>query len=182
MTSFRFISALFLVAVSSSEAFTTTTSRPLSVTALAATNNEIADDSRRSMFKKAGAFAAAVAFTPVVAANALDMDAFANAQVRKKHREIDRGRKKEGNSMFEYLLIHYLSKRNIVLTIMCLFRMCPICDHQIEADVKNCDPKRDPKCMPKMNADEALCKYGQSGRVKSEACKRVKAAGGDISQ
>ena len=84
MASFRFISALFLIAVSSSEAFTTTTtSRPLAVTELAAAaKNDIADDSRRSMFKKAGAFAAAVAFTPVVAANALDMDAFANAQVR----------------------------------------------------------------------------------------------------
>ncbi|VEU38517.1 unnamed protein product [Pseudo-nitzschia multistriata] len=53
---------------------------------------------------------------------------------------------------------------------------------QIEADIKNCDPKRDPKCIPKLNADEALCKYGQSGSARGEACKRVKAAGGDISQ
>lgn len=86
------------------------------------------------MFKQTGAFAAAaaLAFAPVVAANALDMDAFANSQ--------------------------------------------------IEADIKNCDPKRDPKCIPKLNADEALCKYGQSGNARGEACKRVKAAGGDVSQ
>ena len=80
----RLLSALFLVAMSSSEAFTTTTTtmpRPLSATALAASKN-VVDDSRRSMFKNAGALAAMVAFTPVVAANALDMDAFANAQVR----------------------------------------------------------------------------------------------------
>lgn len=69
---------------SSAEAFTSplTMSRPAS--ALAASNNAVDDSSRRNMFKNAGAFAAAVAFTPVVAANALDMDAFANAQVRQQ--------------------------------------------------------------------------------------------------
>jgi hypothetical protein len=55
-------------------------------------------------------------------------------------------------------------------------------ENQIEADIKNCDPKRDPKCIPKLNAEEALCKYGQAGKAKSEACRKVKAAGGDISQ
>jgi hypothetical protein len=52
--------------------------------------------------------------------------------------------------------------------------------YQIEADTKNCDPKRDPKCIPKLTADEALCKYGQSGTARGEACKRVKAGGGKI--
>ena len=128
----KFLSTLFLLAIASSDAFSTSPiSRP--ATSLAATNDDNSvDQSRRGIFQNAGVFAAMVAFTPVVAANALDMDAFANAQ--------------------------------------------------IEADVKNCDPKRDPKCIPKLSPDEALCKYGQSGRVKSEACKRVKAAGGDITQ
>ena len=51
---------------------------------------------------------------------------------------------------------------------------------QIESDTKNCDPKKDPKCIPKLSADEALCKYGQSGNARGEACRRVKAAGGDL--
>ena len=52
---------------------------------------------------------------------------------------------------------------------------------ELEADVANCDPKRDPKCKPKLSPDEALCQYGQ-GAKKSEACKRAKAAGGDTTQ
>jgi len=52
---------------------------------------------------------------------------------------------------------------------------------ELEADEKNCDPKRDPKCKPKLSADEALCQYGQ-GAKKSEACRRVKAGGGDATQ
>ena len=51
---------------------------------------------------------------------------------------------------------------------------------EIEADTKNCDPKRDPKCIPKLSEDEALCKYGQSGNARGEACKRFKAAGGAL--
>jgi len=51
---------------------------------------------------------------------------------------------------------------------------------QLESDTKNCDPKRDPKCIPKLSADEALCKYGQSGNARGEACKRVKQAGGTL--
>lgn len=51
---------------------------------------------------------------------------------------------------------------------------------QIQEDSKNCDPKRDPKCIPKISADEALCKYGQSGDARGEACKRVKQAGGAV--
>ena len=51
---------------------------------------------------------------------------------------------------------------------------------ELEADTKNCDPKRDPKCAPQLSADEALCKYGQSGEARGEACKRVKAGGGEL--
>jgi len=53
---------------------------------------------------------------------------------------------------------------------------------QLEADTKNCDPKRDPKCKPELTKDEALCKYGQSGEARGEACKRVKAAGGTLAK
>merc|ERR1711997_859016 len=51
---------------------------------------------------------------------------------------------------------------------------------ELDADTKNCDPKKDPKCIPKLSGDEALCKYGQSGNARGEACKRVKASGGDL--
>ena len=51
---------------------------------------------------------------------------------------------------------------------------------QIAADQKNCDPKKDPKCIPVLTADEALCKYGQSGNARGEACQRVKAKGGAL--
>ena len=51
---------------------------------------------------------------------------------------------------------------------------------QIEADKKNCNPKFDPKCAPTMTKDEALCKYGQSGDARGDACKRVKQAGGAL--
>jgi len=51
---------------------------------------------------------------------------------------------------------------------------------QIEADVKKCDPKTDRKCIPKLDADEALCNYGQSGEARGEACKRVKAKRGKL--
>jgi hypothetical protein len=51
---------------------------------------------------------------------------------------------------------------------------------ELANDLKNCDPKRDPKCIPKLNADEALCKYGQSGNARSEACKKVKKQGGEL--
>ena len=51
---------------------------------------------------------------------------------------------------------------------------------ELESDTKNCDPKKDPKCKPKLTQDEALCKYGQSGEARGEACKRVKQAGGSL--
>mmetsp|Transcript_21528 Transcript_21528/g.31846 ORF Transcript_21528/g.31846 Transcript_21528/m.31846 type:complete len:161 (-) Transcript_21528:2718-3200(-) len=49
---------------------------------------------------------------------------------------------------------------------------------ELESDQKNCDPKRDPKCIPKLTPDQALCKYGQSGDKRAEACANVKKAGG----
>ena len=36
------------------------------------------------------------------------------------------------------------------------------------------------KCIPKLSADEALCKYGQSGNARGEACKRIKSKGGEL--
>ena len=51
---------------------------------------------------------------------------------------------------------------------------------ELENDTKFCDPKRDPKCAPKMTSDEALCKYGQTGNARGEACKRFKATGGKM--
>uniref|UniRef100_A0A7S2E299 Uncharacterized protein n=1 Tax=Helicotheca tamesis TaxID=374047 RepID=A0A7S2E299_9STRA len=52
---------------------------------------------------------------------------------------------------------------------------------QLAADTENCDPKRDSKCIEKLTDDEALCKYGQGGgKARTEACKRVRAAGGKL--
>ena len=51
---------------------------------------------------------------------------------------------------------------------------------QLDADTKNCNPKVDSKCIPKLSSDEAMCKYGQSGDARGEACRRVKEAGGNL--
>lgn len=51
---------------------------------------------------------------------------------------------------------------------------------QIDADKKNCNPKIDPKCAPKMTEAEALCKYGQSGNARADACKKFKQEGGTL--
>ena len=51
---------------------------------------------------------------------------------------------------------------------------------ELSNDSKNCDPKRDPKCVPKLSDDEALCKYGQSGKARGEACTKVKAGGKEL--
>jgi hypothetical protein len=48
----------------------------------------------------------------------------------------------------------------------------------ITNDTAKCDPKRDPKCIPKLTSDEALCQYGGGGNARGEACKRVRAEGG----
>ena len=59
--------------------------------------------------------------------------------------------------------------------------MDALINRELDSDTKNCDPKKDPKCMPKLSADEALCQYGQVGAAKKmEACQRVKAAGGKL--
>lgn len=47
---------------------------------------------------------------------------------------------------------------------------------QLDNDTKNCDPKKDSKCVPKLTEDEALCKYGQSGQARGEACVRARTA------
>jgi hypothetical protein len=51
---------------------------------------------------------------------------------------------------------------------------------ELEKDQKSCNPKTDPKCAPKMTSDEALCKYGQSGNARAEACKKFKQTGGEL--
>jgi len=53
-------------------------------------------------------------------------------------------------------------------------------NNELANDTKNCDPKRDPKCVPELTKDEAMCKYGQNGTLKGEACKRVKASGKEV--
>ena len=53
---------------------------------------------------------------------------------------------------------------------------------ELDKDQKNCNPKVDPKCAPQLSADEAMCKYGQSGEARGEACKRFKAAGGSLNK
>jgi hypothetical protein len=50
---------------------------------------------------------------------------------------------------------------------------------ELKKDTSECNPKIDPKCIPKLTADEALCKYGVAGSdARLAACKRVRAAGG----
>lgn len=50
---------------------------------------------------------------------------------------------------------------------------------ELDSDTKNCDPKKDPKCVTQLSADEATCKYAQ-GAAKSAACKRLKEAGKEV--
>ena len=51
---------------------------------------------------------------------------------------------------------------------------------ELDKDQKNCNPKLDPKCSPPMTPDEAMCKYGQSGEKRGEACQRFKSQGGAL--
>ena len=51
---------------------------------------------------------------------------------------------------------------------------------EIANDTQKCDPKKDPKCIPKLSEDEALCQYGSSGEARGEACLRVRKAGGKL--
>ena len=51
----------------------------------------------------------------------------------------------------------------------------------IEKDTAQCDSRLDPKCVPKLTPDEALCKYGVSGaEARTAACRRVRDAGGEL--
>jgi len=119
---------------------------------------------------------AAAAFVVGVGnAHALDMDSFMNSQVRSQRsrdlpvaRRALRRRRSVASGPFPLTLIP------TILPFVSFF-LLPL---QLEADTKNCDPKKDPKCAPQMTEDEALCKYGQSGDARAEACKRFKAGGG----
>ncbi|KAL3807448.1 hypothetical protein ACHAXA_003977 [Cyclostephanos tholiformis] len=52
---------------------------------------------------------------------------------------------------------------------------------QIATDTAGCDPRLDPKCIPKLTHDEALCKYGVVGATeRTAACRRVRDAGGRL--
>jgi hypothetical protein len=92
------------------------------------------------------------------AAGALDMDAFANSQVR---------------SLFT--MVGGFGRQTFANFLLFFHR-----HYQLESDTKNCDPSKSTKCIPKLTDDEALCKYGQSGNARAEACKRVKGAGGAL--
>merc|ERR1712032_809372 len=41
-------------------------------------------------------------------------------------------------------------------------------------------PKKIKKCIKPMTQDEGLCKYGQSGQARKEACERYKGSGGKL--
>ena len=49
-----------------------------------------------------------------------------------------------------------------------------------QKDTKNCDPKLDRKCAPKMNDTEALCKYGQGGKARAAACMKLRESGAEV--
>lgn len=53
---------------------------------------------------------------------------------------------------------------------------------ELDKDEKNCNPKVDPKCAKQMTSDEAMCKYGQSGEKRGEACKRYRESGGGLAK
>eukprot|EP00554_Chaetoceros_debilis_P006846 CAMPEP_0194079952 /NCGR_PEP_ID=MMETSP0149-20130528/6076_1 /TAXON_ID=122233 /ORGANISM="Chaetoceros debilis, Strain MM31A-1" /LENGTH=154 /DNA_ID=CAMNT_0038761569 /DNA_START=113 /DNA_END=577 /DNA_ORIENTATION=+ len=51
---------------------------------------------------------------------------------------------------------------------------------ELDKDTKNCDPKLDRKCAPKMNDTEALCKYGQGGKARAAACMKLRESGAEV--
>jgi hypothetical protein len=65
-------------------------------------------------------------------------------------------------------------------TVSSALDMDAFMNSELELDTKNCDPKKDRKCIPKLTPDQAMCKYGQSGTLRGEACQRVKATGGRL--
>jgi hypothetical protein len=51
----------------------------------------------------------------------------------------------------------------------------------LKKDTTQCNPKLDPKCIPELTHDEALCKYGVAGATeRTAACRRVRDAGGQL--
>ena len=122
------IAALVTLLPLTVQAFAPTQSRGITSTSLFASTPDAEIISRRNAM---GGLATIFLSTLAVAsnANALDMDAFMNAELDK--------------------------------------------------DLKNCDPKKDSKCVPKLTEDEALCKYGQ-GKAMGQACKRVRLQGGEV--
>jgi hypothetical protein len=51
----------------------------------------------------------------------------------------------------------------------------------LKKDTIQCNPKLDPKCIPELTHDEALCKYGVAGATeRTAACRRVRDAGGKL--
>jgi hypothetical protein len=108
-------------------------------------------------------FGGTVAFMAPMGALALDMDAFANSQVRHFFYFY-------GAVVHVAQLVKHVQRINS-LTLFLIHSL-----FQLENDTKNCDPKKDPKCIPTLDADQALCKYGQSGNARGEACKRAKEA------
>ena len=85
-----------------------------------------------------------------------------------------------------------MSRRNVMGGIASIFLSTVIASNanaldmdafmnaELASDLKNCDPKRDPKCIPKLSEDEALCKYGQGGKARGEACQRIKSQGKEV--
>mmetsp|Transcript_7012 Transcript_7012/g.15475 ORF Transcript_7012/g.15475 Transcript_7012/m.15475 type:complete len:148 (+) Transcript_7012:52-495(+) len=51
---------------------------------------------------------------------------------------------------------------------------------EIASDTAKCNPKLDPKCIPKLTDDEALCQYGGGGKARGDACMRIRKAGGKL--
>ena len=52
---------------------------------------------------------------------------------------------------------------------------------ELSTDKDKCDPKTDKKCVEKLSKDEAMCKYGQSGAERGEACTRARANKSNVS-
>jgi len=104
----------------------------------------------------------------------------ANVQLSMGEKDVEFGRRNALQSIFGGASFVAASLTNVGTASA--LDMDAFMNSELEKDQKNCDPKRDPKCIPKLSGDEALCKYGQSGNAKAEACKRVRAAGGDTSQ
>ena len=82
-----------------------------------------------------------------------------------------------------------VSRRNVMATIFLstlaaskanALDMDAFMNAELASDAKNCDPKRDPKCIPKLSEEEALCKYGQGGKARAEACKKIRSDGKEL--